>query len=319
MLRLYLLTQYLFMSTETAPTASSANGTAEANVLRLGLPKGSLQDSTFDLLAKAGFNFSVSSRSYFPSIDDDELTAMLVRAQEMARYVEDGVFDAGITGLDWIAETSADVHVVADLVYSKASMRPVRWVLAVPEDSDIQSVHDLEGKRIATEVVNLTKRWLADNGVTADVEFSWGATEVKAPDLVDAIVEVTETGNSLRANNLRIVEVLLKSNTQLIANKAAWEDPWKREKIENIAMLMEGAIRAEGRVGLKMNARKEDVNKIVELLPALRNPTVSPLFSDGWLAIETVIEERQVRRLLPELKRAGAEGILEYPIDKIIP
>ncbi|MEP0548414.1 MAG: ATP phosphoribosyltransferase [Rhodothermales bacterium] len=307
------------MSTETAPTATSSNGTAETNVLRLGLPKGSLQDSTFDLLAKAGFNFSVSSRSYFPSIDDDELTAMLVRAQEMARYVEDGVFDAGITGLDWIAETSADVHVVADLVYSKASMRPVRWVLAVPEDSDIQSVHDLEGKRIATEVVNLTKRWLADNGVTADVEFSWGATEVKAPDLVDAIVEVTETGNSLRANNLRIVEVLLKSNTQLIANKAAWEDPWKREKIENIAMLMEGAIRAEGRVGLKMNARKEDVNKIVELLPALRNPTVSPLFSDGWLAIETVIEERQVRRLIPELKRAGAEGILEYPIDKIIP
>ncbi len=307
------------MSTETAPTATSSNGTAETNVLRLGLPKGSLQDSTFDLLAKAGFNFSVSSRSYFPSIDDDELTAMLVRAQEMARYVEDGVFDAGITGLDWIAETSADVHVVADLIYSKASMRPVRWVLAVPEDSDIQSVHDLEGKRIATEVVNLTKRWLADNGVTADVEFSWGATEVKAPDLVDAIVEVTETGNSLRANNLRIVEVLLKSNTQLIANKAAWEDPWKREKIENIAMLMEGAIRAEGRVGLKMNARKEDVNAIVGLLPALRNPTVSPLFSDGWLAIETVIEERQVRRLIPELKRAGAEGILEYPIDKIIP
>lgn len=307
------------MSTETAPTATSTNGTAETNVLRLGLPKGSLQDSTFDLLAKAGFNFSVSSRSYFPSIDDDELTAMLVRAQEMARYVEDGVFDAGITGLDWIAETSADVHVVADLIYSKASMRPVRWVLAVPEDSDIQSVHDLEGKRIATEVVNLTKRWLADNGVTADVEFSWGATEVKAPDLVDAIVEVTETGNSLRANNLRIVEVLLKSNTQLIANKAAWEDPWKREKIENIAMLMEGAIRAEGRVGLKMNARKEDVNAIVGLLPALRNPTVSPLFSDGWLAIETVIEERQVRRLIPELKRAGAEGILEYPIDKIIP
>ena len=307
------------MSTETAPTATSSNGTAETNVLRLGLPKGSLQDSTFDLLAKAGFNFSVSSRSYFPSIDDDELTAMLVRAQEMARYVEDGVFDAGITGLDWIAETSADVHVVADLIYSKASMRPVRWVLAVPEDSDIQSVHDLEGKRIATEVVNLTKRWLADNGVTADVEFSWGATEVKAPDLVDAIVEVTETGNSLRANNLRIVEVLLKSNTQLIANKAAWDDPWKREKIENIAMLMEGAIRAEGRVGLKMNARKEDVNAIVGLLPALRNPTVSPLFSDGWLAIETVIEERQVRRLIPELKRAGAEGILEYPIDKIIP
>jgi ATP phosphoribosyltransferase len=307
------------MATNPTPTTTSPNGTDETSVLKLGLPKGSLQDSTFDLLAKAGFNFSVSSRSYFPSIDDDELTAMLVRAQEMARYVEDGVFDAGITGLDWIAETSSDVHVVADLVYSKASMRPVRWVLAVPEDSDIHSVHDLEGKRIATEVVNLTRRWLEEHGVTADVEFSWGATEVKCPDLVDAIVEVTETGNSLRANNLRIAEVLLKSNTQLIANKAAWDDPWKREKIENIALLMEGAIRAEGRVGLKLNARKTDVNTIVGLLPALRNPTVSPLFANDWVAIETVIEERQVRRLIPELKRAGAEGILEYPIDKIIP
>lgn len=307
------------MSTNPSTTATTTNGADETHVLKLGLPKGSLQESTFDLLAKAGFNFSVSSRSYFPSIDDDELTAMLVRAQEMARYVEDGVFDAGITGLDWIAETEADVHVVSDLIYSKASMRPVRWVLAVPEDSDIQSVHDLEGKRIATEVVNLTKRWLKEHGVNADVEFSWGATEVKAPDLVDAIVEVTETGNSLRANNLRIAEVLLKSNTQLVANKQAWEDPWKRRKIENIALLMEGAIRAEGRVGLKMNARKEDVNTIVELLPALRNPTVSPLFANDWVAIETVIEERQVRRLIPELKRAGAEGILEYPIDKIIP
>ena len=307
------------MSTNPSTTTTSSNGADETQVLKLGLPKGSLQESTFDLLSKAGFHFSVSSRSYFPSIDDDELTAMLVRAQEMARYVEDGVFDAGITGLDWIAETEADVHVVADLVYSKASMRPVRWVLAVPEDSDIQSVQDLEGKRIATEVVNLTRRWLKEHGVTADVEFSWGATEVKCPDLVDAIVEVTETGNSLRANNLRIAEVLLKSNTQLVANKQAWEDPWKRRKIENIALLMEGAIRAEGRVGLKLNARKEDVNAIVKLLPALRNPTVSPLFANDWVAIETVIEERQVRRLIPELKRAGAEGILEYPIDKIIP
>ena len=307
------------MSTNPTTTATTTNGSDETQVLKLGLPKGSLQESTFDLLSKAGFHFSVSSRSYFPSIDDDELTAMLVRAQEMARYVEDGVFDAGITGLDWIAETEADVHVVSDLIYSKASMRPVRWVLAVPEDSDIQSVHDLEGKRIATEVVNLTRRWLKEHGVTADVEFSWGATEVKCPDLVDAIVEVTETGNSLRANNLRIAEVLLKSNTQLVANKQAWEDPWKRRKIENIALLMEGAIRAEGRVGLKLNARKEDVNAIVKLLPALRNPTVSPLFANDWVAIETVIEERQVRRLIPELKRAGAEGILEYPIDKIIP
>lgn len=287
--------------------------------LKLGLPKGSLQDATFDLLKKAGYAFSVRERSYFPSVDDDELKAMLVRAQEMARYVEDGVFDAGITGLDWVAETAADVHVVADLVYSKASMRPVRWVLAVPQASDIQSVHDLEGKRIATEVVELTRRWLAEHGVTADVEFSWGATEVKAPDLVDAIVEVTETGNSLRANGLRIVETLLESNTQLIANHAAWADPWKRKKIENLALLMEGAIRAEGKVGLKLNVRREDLAAVVEQLPALRNPTVSPLFSDEWVAVETIVQERQVRYLIPELKRLGAEGIIEYPLNKMIP
>ena len=306
------------MASQTdAQTAPPAEG--QTNVLRLGLPKGSLQESTFDLLDKAGYSFSVRSRSYFPSIDDDELTAMLVRAQEMGKYVQDGVFDAGITGLDWIAETDADVHVVADLVYSKASMRPVRWVLAVPEDSDIQSVKDLEGKRIATEVVGLTRRWLASNGVSAEVEFSWGATEVKAPDLVDAIVEVTETGNSLRANKLRIVEVLLSSNTQLVANKAAWADDWKREKIENLALLLEGAIRAEGRVGLKMNVRRADLSAIVERLPALRNPTVAPLFDEEWVAVETVIEERQVRTIIPELKRLGAEGIFEYPLNKMIP
>ena len=299
---------------QTAPPAET-----QTHVLRLGLPKGSLQESTFDLLDKAGYSFSVRSRSYFPSIDDDELTAMLVRAQEMGKYVQDGVFDAGITGLDWIAETDADVHVVADLVYSKASMRPVRWVLAVPEDSDIQGVKDLEGKRIATEVVGLTRRWLASNGVSAEVEFSWGATEVKAPDLVDAIVEVTETGNSLRANKLRIVEVLLSSNTQLVANKAAWADDWKREKIENLALLLEGAIRAEGRVGLKMNVRRADLSAIVERLPALRNPTVAPLFDEEWVAVETVIEERQVRTIIPELKRLGAEGIFEYPLNKMIP
>ena len=287
--------------------------------LKLGLPKGSLQDATFDLLKKAGYAFSVRDRSYFPSTDDDELKAMLVRAQEMARYVEDGVFDAGITGLDWIAETAADVHVVADLVYSKASMRPVRWVLAVPNDSAITSVHDLEGKRIATEVVELTRRWLAGHGVTADVEFSWGATEVKAPDLVDAIVEVTETGSSLRANNLRIVETLLESNTQLVANHAAWADPWKRQKIENLALLMEGAIRAEGRVGLKMNVRRERLPALVAALPALRDPTVSPLFSDEWVAVETIVEERVVRTLIPELKRLGAEGFIEYPLNKLIP
>ena len=289
-------------------------------VLRLGLPKGSLQDATLELLRRAGYNFSVSQRSYFPSTDDDELTAMLVRAQEMARYVMDGVFDAGITGRDWVIETDADVVAVADLVYSKASMRPVRWVLAVPEDSDIHTVHDLAGKRIATEVVNTTRKWLSENGVEADVEFSWGATEAKCPDLVDAIVEVTETGTSLRANNLRIVEVLMESNTQLIANKVAWDNPWKRRKIENIAMLMQGAIRAEGRVGLKLNARRTDADAIIALLPALRMPTVSNLANgDEWLAIETVIEERQVRRLIPELKRAGAEGIIEFELNKIIP
>ncbi|MEX0747177.1 MAG: ATP phosphoribosyltransferase [Rhodothermales bacterium] len=293
---------------------------SETKVLRLGLPKGSLQDATFDLLHRAGYNFSVSQRSYFPSTDDDELTAMLVRAQEMARYVMDGVFDAGITGKDWVIETNADVVAVDDLIYSKASMRPVRWVLAVPEDSDVHSVKDLAGKRIATEVVNTTRRWLAENGVDAEVEFSWGATEAKCPDLVDAIVEVTETGTSLRANNLRIVDVLMESNTQLIANKAAWEDPWKRRKIENIAMLMQGAIRAEGRVGLKLNARREDADTIIALLPALRMPTVSSLANGHeWVAIETVIEERQVRRLIPELKRAGAEGIIEYELSKIIP
>ena len=307
------------MQTTAQPTASASDPDDTLPQLKLGLPKGSLQESTFDLLKKAGTGFSVRDRSYFPSTDDPEIRAMLVRAQEMARYVEDGVFDAGITGLDWIAETGADVHVVADLVYSKASMRPVRWVLAVPESSDIHSVQDLEGKRIATEVVELTRRWLAGHGVTADVEFSWGATEVKAPDLVDAIVEVTETGNSLRANKLRIVETLLESNTQLVANHAAWADPWKREKIEGLALLLEGAIRAEGKVGLKLNVRRADLGTLVAALPALRDPTISPLFSDEWVAVETIVEERQVRRLIPELKRLGGEGIIEYPLNKMIP
>ena len=294
--------------------------TAETPVLRLGLPKGSLQTSTFELLDKAGYSFSVRERSYFPSVDDHELTAMLVRAQEIARYVEEGVFDAGITGKDWILETDAEIHVVADLLYSKASMRPVRWVLAVHEDSEIHSVYDLRGKRIATEVTHITKRWLAEHGVEAEVEFSWGATEAKCPELVDAIVEVTETGSSLRANNLRIVDVLMHSNTQLIANVEAWNDPWKRRKIENVAMLMQGAIRAEGKVGLKLNARREHARAVIELLPALRMPTVSPLaLGEDWVAIETIIEERQVRELLPRLKRAGAEGIIEYPLTKIIP
>ena len=309
------------METDTQLIAPNIDENATGvHVLRLGLPKGSLQEATFELMHRAGYNFSVSERSYFPSTDDDELTAMLVRAQEMARYVQDGVFDAGITGKDWVIETDSDVVAVDDLIYSKASMRPVRWVLAVPEDSDIHSVKDLEGKRIATEVVNITKKWLERHGVVADVEFSWGATEAKCPDLVDAIVEVTETGSSLRANSLRIVEVLMESNTQLIANKAAWEDAWKRRKIENIAMLMQGAIRAEGRVGLKLNARRQDADAIIGMLPALRMPTISSLANGSdWVAIETVIEERQVRKLIPDLKRAGAEGIIEFELNKIIP
>ncbi len=305
--------------TQTQHVSSHKLDERPRKVLRLGLPKGSLQKATFDLMDRAGFSFSVRERSYFPSIDDEELTAMLVRAQEMARYVADGVFDAGITGKDWILETGADVYPVADLIYSKASMRPVRWVLAVPEDSPIQSVYDLQGKRIATEVVNITRRYLAQHGVEAEVEFSWGATEAKAPELVDAIVEVTETGTSLRANKLRIVDTVLESNTQLIASHAAWADPWKRKKIENMAMLLQGAIRAMGRVGLKMNVRRKDLEAVTRVLPALRMPTISPLASDEWVAVETIIEEKEVRRLLPELKRMGAEGIIEYPLNKLIP
>jgi ATP phosphoribosyltransferase len=289
-----------------------------SKVLKLGLPKGSLQDSTLELFANAGFKFSVQSRSYFPSIDDDELEAILIRAQEMARYVSQGAFDAGLTGKDWIIETDADVVEVADLVYSKASMRPVRWVLAVPESSPIKSVKDLEGKHIATEVVNITKKYLAANGVNASVEFSWGATEVKPPELADAIVEVTETGSSLRANKLRIVETVLESNTKLIANRAAWEDPWKREKIESMALLLQGAINAQGKVGLKMNAPKAELEKIMSVIPALRLPTVSDLADAKWVALEVIVSEKIVRKVIPELKRAGAEGIFEYNINKLI-
>jgi ATP phosphoribosyltransferase len=308
------------MPTETAPQPET-DVDVEAQPLRLGLPKGSLQESTFELLHRAGYDFSVSSRSYFPSIDDDSLEAMLVRAQEMARYVEDGTFDAGITGKDWIMETgSDDVVKVADLIYSKRSMRPVRWVLAVPRDSDIDSVADLDGKKVATEVTNLTRQWLDEHGVDAQVEFSWGATEAKCPELVDAIVEVTETGSTLRANGLRIAEVLMESNTQLIANREAWDDDAKRHRIENLAMLIEGAIRSESRKGLKLNARRDDARDIIDMLPALRMPTVSSLaLGDDWVAIETVIAEKDVRSLLPKLKRAGAEGIIEYELNKIIP
>jgi ATP phosphoribosyltransferase len=286
--------------------------------LKLGLPKGSLQEATFTLMHKAGFHFSVRERSYFPSIDDEEIEAMLLRAQEIPRYVEDGVFDAGLTGKDWIVENGVDVIEVADLIYAKQSMRPVKWVLAVHEDSNIRKVQDLKGHRIATEAVNITKNYLKQHKVDAIVEFSWGATEVKAPDLVDAIVEVTETGSSLRTNHLRIVDVVLESTTKLIANKTSWKNPWKREKIESIAMLLQGAIAAEEKVGLKMNLKKANIEKILRILPALRRPTISELSEEGWVALETIVDENVVRAIIPKLKRVGAEGIIEYPLNKVI-
>ncbi len=289
------------------------------NILKLGLPKGSLQESTFSLFQKAGFAISVSSRSYYPSIEDDEIKLMLVRAQEMSRYVELGTFDAGLTGKDWIIETNSDVVEVAELIYAKQSMRPVKWVLAVQEDSPFKSVSDLNGKRISTEVVNITKKYLQSHSVQASVEFSWGATEVKVPELADAIVEVTETGSSLRANHLRIIDTVLESSTRLIANKNAYLDEWKREKIDTVALLLKAAIAAEGKVGLKMNIRKSDLPKIVGIIPALRKPTVAPLYDEEWVAIETIIDERIVRILVPELKRSGAEGIIEYPLNKVVP
>jgi ATP phosphoribosyltransferase len=287
-------------------------------ILKLCLPKGSLQDATLALFQRAGFNFTISSRSYFPTADDDEIQAMLVRAQEVARYVEEGIFDAGLTGKDWVLENRADVHEVLDLCYSKQSMRPCRWVLAVPETSPVQTVKDLQGKRIATEVVKLTEDYLARHGVQAEVEFSWGATEVKAPDLVDAIVEITETGSSLRANKLRIVDEVLTTTPRLIANKRSWGDEWKRRKIENIALLLGGALEAEGQVGLKLNCPRDKVKDIVALLPALKKPTVSSLSDDGWVALETILREKEVRTIIPLLKRAGASGIIEYPLNKVI-
>ncbi len=286
--------------------------------LKLGIPKGSLQESTVELFAKAGWRISVSSRSYFPGIDDTEIECMMVRAQEMARYVESGALDAGLTGKDWILETGADVEEVAELVYSKTSLGKVRWVLAVAEDSPMQSVRDLEGKVIATEAVKMTEKYLAKHGVKARVEFSWGATEVKVPELADAIVEITETGSSLRANHLRVVDTLLESSTWFIANRAAWKDSWKREKIENIVLLLEGAIKARSRVGLMMNVRRADLDNVLAALPALRNPTVAQLSDPAWVAINTIIEERTVRQLIPKLKAAGAEGIVEYPLNKVV-
>ena len=287
-------------------------------LLMLGLPKGSLQDSTIKLFGKAGFNISVSSRSYRPSIDDEKLDARFVRAQEVSRYVEHGYFDCGLTGQDWVKENDSDVVEVCSLVYSRASNKPSKWVIAVPEASTVQTVKDLEGKRIATEVVNITRQYLKENGVNAEVEFSWGATEVKVPDLVDAIVDLTETGNSIRANNLRIVDTLLNTNTVLIANKVSWENPAKRKKIENIALLLTSALEANSKVGLKLNIEKSKLEAILADLPALRNPTINRLTDESWVAIDTILDERVVREIIPELKERGAEGIIEYPLNKVV-
>ena len=287
--------------------------------IKLGLPKGSLQESTFSLMKRAGWNFKVGSRSYVPTVDDPAIAARLIRPQEIARYVELGLLDAGLTGYDWIYENGADIIEVAELCYSKATSNPVRWVVAVPNDSPIQSVKDLQGKRIATEAVGLTKRYLTDHGVTAEIEFSWGATEVKAPELVDAIVELTETGSSLRANQLRIVDTVLTSTTRLIANKDAWANREKRAKIEQIALLLSGALNAENKVLLKMNSKKGDVAAICGVLPALHAPTVNPLGDPSWVAIETVVDESIVREIIPQLKTAGASGIIELALNKIVP
>jgi ATP phosphoribosyltransferase len=286
--------------------------------LRFGLPKGSLQDATIEKMAKAGFNIQVSSRSYIPYVDDEELEIRLIRAQEISRYVEHGYLDCGITGHDWIKENNSDVHEVGEFLFSKVTRQPARWVLAVPENSPVKSVKDLNGKRIATEVVNLTKRFLDQNGVKAEVEFSWGATEFKAHELVDAIVELTETGSSLRANKLRIVDTILTSTPRLIVNHTSWKNKWKRTKIETLALLLKGALEAEAKVGLKMNIAKKNLAALLKSLPALRNPTISQLSQRGWVAVETIIDEHVVRELIPQLKAAGAEGIIEYPLNKVV-
>ncbi len=290
----------------------------KTKTLRFGVPKGSLQESTFALLAKAGWKITNSSRSYVPRTDDPELELRLIRAQEISRYVEHGYLDVGLTGADWIAENASDVHVITEIAYSKQTTNPARWVLAVPNDSPIKSIKDLQGKRIATELVGLTRRWLEQHSVEATVEFSWGATEVKAPELVDAIVDITETGSSLRANNLRIVDTLVASFPQLIANRQSWQDAWKRQKMETMALMLKGALAAEEKVGLKMNVARAQLDTLLRQLPALRNPTISPLAQSDWVAVETVIDERVVREIIPQLKAAGAEGIIEYPLNKVI-
>ena len=286
--------------------------------LKLGIPKGSLESATIDLFAKAGYNIRVDKRSYFPTIDDPEIECMLIRAQEMARYVEKGVLDAGITGLDWIEENEVDVQAVANLQYAKQSFGKVRWVLAVPEDSPAQSVQDLQGKVIATELVARTRRYLCEKGVEAVVEFSWGATEVKPPELADAIVEVTETGSSLRANRLRVIDTVLESNTQVIANRASWSEPFKRQKLQDICLLLEGALEAVDKVGLMLNVERDNLAAVLSVLPALKRPTISPLSEESWVAVNTVLEEHTVRDILPRLKKAGAEGIVEYALNKVV-
>lgn len=292
---------------------------AVKKILRLGLPKGSLQESTLKLFRKAGYNISVDSRSYYPVFDDPEIEALLIRAQEMSRYVDDGVLDAGLTGKDWILEQGADVHEVAELNYAKGGLRPVKWVIAVPNDSRIKKVRDLNGKRIATELVGFTKKYLRSRGIQAEVDFSWGATEVKPPYLADAIVELTETGSSLRANNLRIIETILVSSTRFVANKKAWKDTWKRQKMENIVLLLRGALSAEEKVGLKMNVPDKSMKRVMTLLSAMHSPTISPLSDKGWYALEVVIDEKIVRDIIPKLKSVGASGIIEYPLNKVIP
>lgn len=288
-------------------------------ILRLGLPKGSLQESTLKLFRKAGYHITISSRSYYPSFDDPEIEAMLIRAQEMPRYVDAGILDCGLTGKDWIMEQNADVHEVAELIYAKEGLRPVKWVIAVPNESRIKTLKDLNGKRIATELVGFTKRYLKSKGIKAEVDFSWGATEVKPPHLADAIVELTETGTSLKANNLRIIETILQSSTRFIANKKAWLDKWKRQKMENLSLLLKGALAAEEKVGLKMNVPKKSLKRVMSLLSAMHSPTISALSDERWYALEVMINEKVVRDIIPKLKMAGASGIVEYQLNKVIP
>lgn len=288
-------------------------------ILKLGFPKGSLQESTQKLFKNAGFSVTIDPRSYYPVFDDPEIESMLIRAQEMARYIDNGVLDCGLTGKDWILEQEASVYEVAELNYAKAGLRPVKWVIAVPNNSKIKKLKDLKGKRIATELVGFTKKYLKSKGIKANVDFSWGATEVKPPYLADAIVELTETGASLKANNLRVIETILLSSTRFIANKKAWKDKWKRQKMENIVLLLKGALAAEQKVGIKMNVPGKSLKRVMSLLSAIQSPTVSPLSDKGWSALEVIIDEKVVRDLIPKLKSAGASGIIEYPLNKVIP